>query len=134
MVINSMNQNILQGEPIESFKFGEFTIAGETHRKGQGAGKDILVHQNKVSAWPQRKGHEASLEMIFHPIETLTIEILVIGAGTYGAFIVPVEVVNQLREKGIGTVIIEKTPKACQSYNNLNREGKNVALLAHATC
>jgi len=67
-------------------------------------------------------------------------DIIVIGSGTYGkggnGFPTrePTQFVyNLFLERGT-QIIILKTPEACQVFNRLKRENKNVILILHSTC
>lgn len=123
--------------PIEHFSWGKFIISGTEHsEKGTdrtGKGKDILLVGKKVYRWKERKGHSLSVDMVKSVLDK-DIRILIIGNGVEGALYVPDEVVEFLLKSGIKKVIVEKTPKACEEYNNLYSKNKNVALLAHGTC
>lgn len=124
--------------PIEAFSWGLFKIRGKEHGKstaGQilGVGKDICLIGEEVSRWKERKGHLLNKKMV-RCVLNRGIDILVIGNGVLGAIEVPEEVQNYLRQNGIKEIIIEKTPKACATYNQLFSKGVKVALLAHGTC
>jgi hypothetical protein len=64
----------------------------------------------------------------------IRIDTLVIGKGVNGALKVPKKTQKHIRAAGIKTLIIEKTPEACRTYNDLVRRGEKAALLAHGTC
>jgi hypothetical protein len=120
--------------PIERFDWGRFTIAGTVHGEGHlGVGKDIRVIGTKVTEWAERKGHLLTPKMVTG-IYHRSIEVLVIGNGVYGSLEVPPEVVEKIRRHGIADVRVAVTPEACGLYNQLYREGRAVALLAHGTC
>lgn len=124
--------------PIEAVSWGRFKIRGKEHGKstaGQtlGVGKDICLIGEAVSPWKERKGHLLSERMV-ECVLNQGIEILVIGNGALGAIEVPEQVKNYLRQNGIKEIIVEKTSRACATYNRLFSEGARVALLAHGTC
>ncbi len=120
--------------PVEAFEWGRFQINGTVHSaEGEGVGKDICLVQDEVLPWEERKGHRLKAKMVNCAIKP-EINTLVIGTGARGAIRVGRKTREKIKAIGITTLIIEKTPKACQIYNQLIREGKNVALLAHGTC
>jgi hypothetical protein len=123
--------------PIERFSWGRFLICGEEHGKvggkKTGKGKDIRLIGTKVSKWKEREGHRLSASMITGVFDQ-GVEILIIGIGVEGLIECPEEVLRYIRKRGVGQVMLEKTPDACGLYNRLFREGKRVALLVHGTC
>lgn len=120
--------------PIEGFQWGRFQIDGQIHSEdGEGVGKDICVIEGEVRAWEARKGHKLKTSMV-DCIQGADISILVIGTGVRGAIRVPEKTRKAIKSGGVETLIIEKTPEACATYNQLVRKKKRVALLAHGTC
>lgn len=120
--------------PIERYNWGRFQINGEVHSEdGEGVGKDIFLVGNEVSAWEERRGHRVKRSMVRRALDA-GVEILVIGNGANGALKVPKKTRQAIADAGIDRLIIKKTPEACAEYNQLVREGKRVALLAHGTC
>ena len=124
--------------PIEELSWGRFVIRGQVHQKLpdgtiMGAGKDIRIIGEQVTPWKERKGHLLSNDMITGIFDK-DIEVLIIGTGFYGALEVPDHVVKFIKSKGIPKVILLKTPKACETYNELYSKGVKVAMLVHGTC
>ena len=124
--------------PITHFSWGKYIIDGKVHEtkeKGKeiGAGKDIRIVNGKVSAWEERHGHKLTPEMITG-ISKEDAEILIIGIGVNGLIKVPKETRKVINKLGIPELILAPTPEACRRYNQLVREGRRVALLAHGTC
>ena len=123
--------------PIEEFTWGRFVICGEEHGKAggkkTGKGKDIRLIGTKVSKWKEREGHLLSPSMITGVFDQ-GLDILIIGIGVDGGIECPEKVRRLIMERGIGQVVLKRTPEACGLYNRLFREGKRVALLAHGTC
>jgi hypothetical protein len=123
--------------PVEWVDWGSFCVNGEEHSKTDlgrvGAGKDIRVIGEAVSAWKERKGHLLTPEMITG-VYGRGIEVLVIGIGAHGMLECPEDVQASIRAQGIGELILAPTPLACERYNALVRAGRRVALLAHGTC
>jgi len=96
-------------------------------------GKDIFMLGTAVHPWPARKGHRLKPSMV-ECVLGQEVATLVIGNGVNGAIRVPEKTRKRLRSDGIETLIIEKTPQACRTYNQLLRQGERAALLAHGTC
>ncbi len=59
-------------------------------------------------------------------------EVVIIGTGQYGSL--PLAGVEEAAEELGVKLIIEKTPKAIETYNKLKDEKKNVAAILHVTC
>lgn len=123
--------------PIEECGWGRFVIAGREHSElagnRTGFGKDIRIVDGEVAPWPERKGHRLTREMVAGVLEK-EIEVLVIGCGCVGAIECGEEIKALIRAHGVRRLIVEPTPDACRLYNQLAKEGRKVALLAHATC
>ncbi|MBI9043706.1 MAG: hypothetical protein JEZ06_04425 [Anaerolineaceae bacterium] len=123
--------------PIEEFSWGKFIVGGKTHTKEGdqliGAGKDIRLIRNHISAWTERKGHKVKPDMITGIFDQ-DIQVLVFGIGVQGSLKVPQKTISAIKKQGIEEVLLLRTPQACQIYNKLYYEGKRVALLAHGTC
>lgn len=120
--------------PIEKFEWGIFQIRGEIHSDdGKGVGKDIFMVGECVKPWKARKGHRLKPSMVSCVLNA-DVEVLVIGNGVNGALKVLKKTRQKILSSGIERLIVEETPKACETYNRLLREGKRVALLAHGTC
>jgi hypothetical protein len=123
--------------PIEHFSWAKFIIRGEEHSKAgdvkKGVGKDVRVIGEKVTKWKEREGHKLSNEMITGVFEK-DVEVLIIGIGVDGLIECPDSVKKFIFSKGIKELIFEKTPSACDLYNELYNDGRKVALLAHGTC
>ena len=96
-------------------------------------GKDIRLVGGVVSRWKERKGHRLKKEMITGVYDH-GVEALIIGLGVHSALECPRQVQEAILEQGISQLILEPTPEACRRYNEMVREGKRVALLAHGTC
>lgn len=130
--------HIFENGPIEKLSWGKFIIDGSEHylmpdKKRAGAGKDIRLIGRKTSPWAEREGHVLSRQMLTGIFEQ-GIDILIIGTGIKGDIQVSEQVIEDILSGGIKQLFVEKTPEACRLYNDFFHEGKNVALLAHATC
>lgn len=120
--------------PIERFEWGRFTIDGQVHSMdGEGVGKDIFLLGRDVHPWKTRKGHRLEPKMV-PGILAGKVEVLVIGNGVNGALKVPKQTRKTILAAGVAQLIVKPTPEACALYNQLVRQGKQAALLAHGTC
>ena len=123
--------------PIEHFSWAKFIICGQEHSRSDdgevGVGKDIRLIGWDVTEWKERKGHELRPSMITG-VYGHGIEVLIIGSGVEGLVECPGEVKRTVKENGIPELVVVRTPEACRLYNELFRQGRRVALLAHGTC
>jgi hypothetical protein len=119
--------------PIEHFSWGAFVIGGEEHSTTAGVGKDVRLIGQDVSLWRERKGHKLKKSMITG-VYDCNLDVLIIGIGVHGALECPDKVKKDIGEHGISELILQPTPQACGTYNELFHQGRNVALLAHGTC
>lgn len=118
--------------PITHFEWARFTINGIVHGSGEGAGKDILLSEEGVSAWYEREGHKLKSEMLTRALKRKP-EVLLIGTGVNGALEIGNKARKAAQAAGVQLVAM-RTPQACQEYNRLCHLGKKVVLLAHGTC
>jgi len=119
--------------PIEGFSWAKFTVNGEVHSRKKGVGKDIFVMGSKAREWKNMGGHhlnERSLDLL----DGKDIDVLIIGSGVYGVVDVNEDVREKAKSLGIRKLIVQRTEKACGTYNDLYHMRKRVALLAHGTC
>jgi hypothetical protein len=120
--------------PIEEFTWGRFVVLKQVHSdQGEGVGKDIRLVGSTISEWKERKGHSLTSRMITGVLDQ-DIDILILGIGVDSMIEVPEDTRQYIHDHGISRLILLPTPKACKKYNELYREGRNVALLAHGTC
>lgn len=120
--------------PITFFAWGRFEINGAIHSAdGEGVGKDIFVMDGEVRAWHERQGHRLEPDMVGAALRHDKM-ILVIGTGVRGRIRVPKKTRKAIKAGGVKTLIIERTPEACATYNRLVRAGEQIVLLAHGTC
>ena len=59
-------------------------------------------------------------------------QVVVVGTGNFGFMSVPDEIVKIMKDEGID-LIIQKTEKACKTFNQLKKE-KDVIACLHLTC
>lgn len=110
---------------IDSYKFGTIIIDSVPYDF------DVIVYKGKVEKWHRNQGHNVDLEDIEKIPEG--IDVFVMGNGASGRCEFPEETKQALEKKGI-KVIVEMTGDAYQTFNKLEKEGKNVAGGFHLTC
>jgi len=111
---------------IEDYSFGQMVIRGQKYAS------DLIIFPDRIkSSWWRNSGHKLSL-LDLEDVSKEEPEILVIGTGFAGLMKVEEEVKNYCREKGI-TLIIEKTKKAVQKFNELAPAKKTIGAF-HLTC
>lgn len=94
---------------------------------------DVMIYASQIEKWWRKEGHTLVLDDLKWILEKDPFpEVLVIGNGASGVLIVPQEVENALREKGL-EVIVQKTEEACRTFNQLEGK-KRVAGAFHLTC
>ncbi len=108
---------------IEHYSFGEIVIDGEKYTS------DVLLAGDTVCSWWRKQGHVLNPEDLSLVIAEKP-ETLVVGTGANGVMRVPEKTVKFIEDHNI-TLIVEKTRKAVEIFNNL--QGKKAAVL-HLTC
>lgn len=111
---------------INSYFFGKITVNGYIYFS------DIIISPNNVqSDWHRGKRHYLSFNDIYSIIERKP-DVLIIGTGMFGLMRVDNNMIEDLIERGVHNIIIEKTKQACILYNK-EKTRKKVAVL-HITC
>ncbi len=111
---------------IESYRFGEIVIQGNTYRR------DLILFPNRVLPdWWRRAGHSLCLDDLQAVLDDPP-AVLVIGQGASARMEVPDAVRGALKAHGL-RVITQPTAQACQTYNELC-EHEHVAAALHLTC
>lgn len=111
---------------IEKYSFGKITIKGETHTK------DLIIFPDKIqSNWRRKKGHLLQLQDL-NSVLNFKPTTIIIGTGAYGLMKIDKHVLKELKERKID-LIEEKTKKAIEIYNQINKTNKVIAGL-HLTC
>ena len=111
---------------IEHYSFGRITIDGKAYTS------DVIIYPDKVNAsWWRRAGHNLEVADLTEVIIAKP-EVLVIGTGATGLMKVPKETISHLESQGI-EVHIERTEKAVELFNKLQKDKKVIAAL-HLTC
>ena len=111
---------------IDSYSFGRIVLQGTVFTS------DVIIYPGRVdAAWWRKEGHLLQVEDLAEALR-MKPGVLVIGTGYYGILRVPRETVERIAASGID-VKVEKTARAVEVYNELERAGNVVAAL-HLTC
>lgn len=111
---------------IESYSFGKIVIDGVIYNN------DVIIFPDRVQdGWWRKEGHRIHQEDLKAVVE-YSPNVLIIGSGAYGRVTVPDRLHRFLKENNID-LKVEKTERACETYNELSSEGDVVAAL-HLTC
>jgi hypothetical protein len=99
---------------------------------GQKYTSDLIIFPDRIkSSWWRITGHRLCLQDLESVIREEP-EVLVVGTGFTGLMKVEEEVINYAQEKEM-TLIIEKTKKATQRFNELAPTKKTIGAF-HLTC
>lgn len=110
-----------------SYSFGTVTIDDRTYRS------DVIIYRDRVDAdWWRAEGHVLAYADLAGPVAARP-DTLVVGTGYFGVMKVPDETRRSLEERGIG-LVVERTAKAIESYNELRKQGRHVIAALHLTC
>ena len=112
--------------PIVRFTWGTFQVRNPEARLTQPAselGKDIQAVAKLIG-----------VDEVKYNLLDRGIEVLVIGTGVYGSLRCSEAVRASVADRGIDGVVIQRTPRACRTFNTLYHQGRRVALLAHGAC
>ena len=111
---------------IEEYSFGRMRINGKVYTS------DLILFPDRVlSNWWRVSGHKLCLQDLEEVIKEKP-DILIIGTGAMGVMKVKDEVKHLAQQEGI-TLIIEKTGKAVQTFNNCPSHKKVIGAF-HLTC
>ena len=112
---------------IQSYRFGHIEINGKAYRN------DVKLIGNRViPEWWRSQGHYVDLGDV-KDLLAAEAEVCVFGTGAYGSMRVSRAVRSAFEARGI-RVVVEKTESACNTYNQLSKEGKTVIAGYHLTC
>ena len=99
---------------------------------GQRYTSDVIIYRDRVDdKWWRRKGHQLCVEDIEEAVQEKP-EVLVVGTGYFGLMKVLPETKAFLASEKI-ELIVEKTRKACERFNEVHKSKRAVAAL-HLTC
>ncbi len=111
---------------IEHYAFGRVTIDGAEYPF------DVICHHGKVRPWRREKGHKVSRKDLVSLVEEGPAAI-VFGTGAYGKMRLTGKARVYLEEQGI-EALSYPTEEAVKVFNDLERQGKDVAIAMHLTC
>lgn len=112
---------------IESYDFGHITVNGKSYHS------DVIIFPNRVKDdWWRKEGHRLCIEDLEDVLEAKP-DVLVVGTGYSGLMKVPMEVKQYLEERGI-EVVVQRTRKACETFNQLAQSEKKAVAAFHLTC
>jgi len=111
---------------ISSYSFGQIIIDKKEYNS------DVIIYPERIdSSWWRKKSHSVTTDDIPGILKNQP-ETLIFGTGFYGMMKIENQVKEECTKRGIN-LIIEKSGKAVQTFNELNKEHKIIAAL-HLTC
>jgi hypothetical protein len=111
---------------IDDYSFGRIVIDGKAYTS------DVIVYPDRVDpSWWRKEGHLLQ-KVDLSDVIGAGPQIVVIGSGNWGVMRVPDGTVAFLESKGI-RVVVEKTAKAVEVFNEESKKGKTVGAF-HLTC
>ncbi len=111
---------------IESYSFGSILIDGEIYTS------DLILFPGKIDAsWWRKRSHKVELEDIPELLEAEA-DVIIFGTGAYDLMKIDKKVIAHFKDRNI-ELIIEKTGKAVNTYNEISESKKVIAAL-HLTC
>ena len=112
---------------IDSYSFGHIVIDGKAYTS------DVIIYEDHVDAsWWRNEGHLLQWPDLTDVLKAKP-DTLVIGKGYSGVMSVPRELIQRIKAMGI-EVQVEKTTKAVELYNSLQRKKSRVIAAIHITC
>ena len=111
---------------IEHYTFGTFIIDGKEFNS------NIKLINNKPKPCHHFDNHIIK-KSDFTDLIKAKPDIIIIGTGASGVVNVPQDIITLIQKNNI-QLIIKKTEDACNEYNKLIKQQKNVCALLHNTC
>ena len=112
---------------INEYNFGKIVIDGEIYSD------DVKIIKGRViPRWLRKTGHSVDVEDVKDALESKP-AVLVIGKGEPGMMASSTSLRRFLRNNGI-ELIEEKTSKAVDTFNRLQKQGKNISAALHLSC
>ncbi len=111
---------------IGAYEFGWIVVDGKEYTS------DIIIAPGKVhDSWWRKEGHSLCIEDIESALKEEP-DIVIVGTGVDGRMKVPDATRKYIESKG-ADLIVERTKKACELYNQVSKNVRVVAAL-HLTC
>ena len=111
---------------IESYSFGSILIDGESYTS------DLILFPGKIDAsWWRKRSHKVEMEDIPELLQAEA-DVIIFGTGAYGLMKIKKKVIEYFANRNI-ELIVEKTDKAVNIYNEISENKKVIAAL-HLTC
>lgn len=111
---------------INNYTFGTFIIDGQTFNS------NVKLINNIAKQCRYFENHIITKDD-FTDLIAAKPDIIMIGTGASGVVDVPKDVIELIEKHNI-KLIIKKTKEACEEYNKLIKQKKNVAAIMHNTC
>lgn len=114
---------------ITGYRFGELKIGGTVYTR------DVIIMSGKgviEPNWWREQGHHLE-EIDLRVVIENKPETIVIGTGAYGMMKVTDNLINEFERRRI-KVIVARTERACEIYNDLCEKGTKIIAALHLTC
>ena len=113
---------------IDSYSFGRIRVDGIDYAE------DVILLRSEVrSPWWRSAGGHVYAPTDFEEVVAAAPEIVVLGTGYFGRVKVLDKTLTVFAEAG-SEVIVEKTSRAVETFNQLAAAGHDVAAALHLTC
>jgi hypothetical protein len=113
---------------IDSYSFGRIRVDGIDYAE------DVILLRGEVrSPWWRSAGGHVFAPTDLEEVVAAAPEIVVLGTGYFGRVKVPDKTLKVFAEAG-SEVIVEKTSRAVETFNQLAAEDRDVAAALHLTC
>ena len=112
---------------IEKFTFGSIKINGEIYEE------DVMVDwEGKAKIWQKKDAHLIGADSVQKALMKFP-DVIVIGTGESGVAQVLDDAKKEIGKRGV-ELIVEETPMAVGTFNDLETQEKKVIGLFHLTC
>ncbi|MFA5386548.1 MAG: MTH938/NDUFAF3 family protein [Candidatus Paceibacterota bacterium] len=112
---------------IEEFTFGSIKINGEIYEE------DVMVDwEEEVKSWQRREAHLIDVNAVQKALMKFP-DVIIIGTGESGVAQILDEAKQEIEKRGV-ELIIEETPRAVGTFNDLKTQEKKIVGLFHLTC
>ena len=112
---------------IDSYQFGQIVIEGASYTT------DCLILGGAVHPhWWRKQGHLLSIEDL-KPVIAAGPSVLIVGCGASAMMKVPDQTQQALQERNVRLEVLD-THGAVRRFNELSKQGTNVAAALHLTC